>query len=774
MRVLVFSPDLLPLDGLPAVGSGLRAWGLGQGLRARGHDVVFSIPGFALDVMGARNQIPPEVESLAWRSFAMHEIVARLEPDLVLVSSWAIMDNLSQDPRRAVPVVLDQHGPHMFERHFQRVGNERSNRAQKLQAMAAADYFASAGERQHSYFQDWLREAGWTPQDRAERSFAIRFSVGPDLPKKTPSDELTFVYGGFWLPWQDPTNGLTALVEQLDRRGHGELHLFGGQHPWVKLRTGVFVQLVKRLERSRHVVHVGQLNHAELIRRYVCAHVAIDLMAHNSERELAFTSRTVEYLWCGLPVIYNHYSELSDLIRDYDAGWVVDPDNLGAIHLVLEEIFDHPDVVLQKGANAQRLVRDLLTWDTTIEPLDHVAESPSPRANARRIERVDPSLKGRVIWVYRHYGAREVVRRACGLGARALYVLLRQSFRPTRGRAQRLATVAEGQRCDRAATEARETRTVKLSIDVVIPTYGQYVLTERCLRSLECQTVAHSVIVFDNASSDDSVGRIRAAFPHVYVIASETNLGFAAACNRGVEAGTGDVVVLLNSDVDPRPAFLERIVTPFEDEAVGSVAALLLQVDESAIDTLGITADVTLAGFPRLQGRPLSEAGRPEPTLTGPSGGAAAYRRRAWEEVGGLDERIFMYSEDLDLALRLRAAGWQTRAAPDAVAVHLGSASIGGRRSRAKQQHLSFARGYLLRRYGVLRGRHALRTLASEAVVVGGYALLERDLSALRSRIAGWRAAARLPRHPAPPPEALDLRLGFAASLRLRRSIHRG
>jgi N-acetylglucosaminyl-diphospho-decaprenol L-rhamnosyltransferase len=312
------------------------------------------------------------------------------------------------------------------------------------------------------------------------------------------------------------------------------------------------------------------------------------------------------------------------------------------------------------------------------------------------------------------------------------------------------------------------------SIDVVIPTYGGWEFTERCLSRLREQTAAHVVIVSDNASPDDTVDRIRGSFSEVQIVVSERNVGFAAACNRGVKAGSGEVVVLLNSDVDCRPDFLERLIAPFSDERVGSAVPLLLQMDETTIDSVGVTADATLAGFPRLQGEAASAATSTRPVLTGPSGGAAAFRRTAWEQVDGLDERIFMYSEDLDLALRLRAAGWRTAAAPDAVAVHLGSGSIGGRRSRAKQQHLSFARGYLLRRYGVLRGRTALRALASEAIVVAGYALLEHDVTPLRRRVEGWRAAAGLPRNPAPPTDAVDRTIGFLESLRMRRRIHFG
>jgi N-acetylglucosaminyl-diphospho-decaprenol L-rhamnosyltransferase len=309
-----------------------------------------------------------------------------------------------------------------------------------------------------------------------------------------------------------------------------------------------------------------------------------------------------------------------------------------------------------------------------------------------------------------------------------------------------------------------------LSIDVVIPTYNRWELTKGCLKHLRTQTVPHTVIVSDNASRDGTVDRIRAGFPEVRIVETGGNLGFAVACNQGVAAGTSEIVVLLNNDVDCRPDFLERLVAPFEDSQVGSVAALLVEPNGERIDNVGLAADATLAGFARLAGRPASDAALPEPVLVGPSGGAGAYRRSAWVTAGGLDARIFSYMEDLDLALRLRIAGWKARAAPEAVGVHLGSATF-GRRSARQRFESGFARAYLLRRYGVLRTPVVLRAVLTEVIVVTADWVVSRDLDAVRGRVAGWRSADGLPRLPLPPPDAIDARITFLRSLRLRRRV---
>jgi len=346
---------------------------------------------------------------------------------------------------------------------------------------------------------------------------------------------------------------------------------------------------------------------------------------------------------------------------------------------------------------------------------------------------------------------------------------------------------------------------VAASIDVVIPAYNNYKLTDDCLEHLARQTIGHRTIVVDNGSNDGTGERLRTDWPGVTVVSLPENVGFTAAANRGVQSGEGEIVVLVNNDVQLRPDCLERLTAPLLSEpGLGSTAALMLAPGEQTIDSLGVTVDPTLAAFARLQGLPAATAhtdaaataqtsttttadtstaatgqtnaattGGGQPVLAGPEGTTAAYRRSAWEQVGGLDEAMRAYMEIVDLALRLRSAGWQTRAVPEAVGVHLGSRTY-GRRTAEQRRLAGFSRGYLLRRYGVLRGRAALRALATEAIVVAGDLALCHDAEALRGRLAGWRAARGLPRREWPPAEAIDSSIGLSRSLRLRRGAVAG
>jgi GT2 family glycosyltransferase len=287
-----------------------------------------------------------------------------------------------------------------------------------------------------------------------------------------------------------------------------------------------------------------------------------------------------------------------------------------------------------------------------------------------------------------------------------------------------------------------------------------------CLEHLGRQSRAHTVYLADNAQNATGTSdAVRERFPDVRLVETGGNVGFGRAMNRLAAAGVGELLVLVNDDVDVEPRFLAELVAPFEDVRVGMVAGLMLQpAATETVDGFGIEVDATLVAYNRLRHRsPLDGRGR----LLGPSGAAAAYRRSAWEAAGGFDERFFMYGEDVDLALRVRLAGWEAGEAQRARGVHVGGASA-EIDSPLQRWHSGFARGFLLRRYGLLRSRHAVRAVAVEALVVLWGLLRFRTLVPFRARIAGWRAA--VGQTLAVPEGSVEERIGFLETIRrLRR-----
>jgi GT2 family glycosyltransferase len=303
---------------------------------------------------------------------------------------------------------------------------------------------------------------------------------------------------------------------------------------------------------------------------------------------------------------------------------------------------------------------------------------------------------------------------------------------------------------------------------VYIPNFNGAAQLGRALRGLAAQTVPVEVVIADNGSSDDSLELARRELPGVRIVEIGRNIGFGPALNRAVAEHPAEALILLNNDAEPEPRFVEALLDGL-GTGVDSVAGVLLQERApELIDSAGVVADKTLMGFDYLHGEPAGAAATAGDPL-GPTGGAALYRRSAFEAVGGFDERIFLYYEDLDLALRLAAAGGRCRLAPEARALHAYSASLGAA-SAAKYGRTGWSRGYMLRRYGVMRQPGlALRALACEGAIGAGQLLRDRTAAGLWGRWRGWRGGGGLEPRDAGGAPLLDLSAREALALRRRR-----
>jgi len=299
---------------------------------------------------------------------------------------------------------------------------------------------------------------------------------------------------------------------------------------------------------------------------------------------------------------------------------------------------------------------------------------------------------------------------------------------------------------------------------VYIPTLSGGAKLERCLESLQTQTVVPHVVVADNGDGEGSAAMLSERFPQVTRVGFGRNLGFGNALNRAIrEVGEGPIV-LLNDDATAEPRMIEQLLVGAE-EAELVAAVLLSERDPTKIDSAGVVIDQTLMAFDYLCGEPVERLAGAGPPL-GPTGGAALYDREAFEAIGGFDERIFLYYEDVDLALRMRSEGARCALAPEARAVHGYSLTLGAGSAR-KHAMTGWSRGYLMRRYGITaRPLPAVQAVAREAAICAGQLLRSRTLAGARGRIEGWRAGKGLPPRALPPGAAERLSLGRALALR--------
>lgn len=212
-------------------------------------------------------------------------------------------------------------------------------------------------------------------------------------------------------------------------------------------------------------------------------------------------------------------------------------------------------------------------------------------------------------------------------------------------------------------------------LSIVIVSYNARADLERCLNSIVAAppAVDHEIIVVDNASSDDTVAALRARWIGVKLIDAGRNAGFAAANNIGIRQSFGELVLLLNPDTIVPPGAIDALVAVLDRRPDVAIAGPRL-VDGDARAELSFGVMISPLGEVRQKLRARGNVER----LTARtrevdwvSGACLLVRRADAEAVGLIDERYFMYAEDVDFCAAVRARGRTVLFTPEAQVVHL-------------------------------------------------------------------------------------------------------
>lgn len=251
----------------------------------------------------------------------------------------------------------------------------------------------------------------------------------------------------------------------------------------------------------------------------------------------------------------------------------------------------------------------------------------------------------------------------------------------------------------------REMTTAAPRVAIVIVTYNSARDIDRALRSLADPPPAtpHEILVVDNASADDTVTRVRASWPGVRLIASRSNLGFAAANNRGIRESSSELVLLLNPDTSVPRGAIDRLVAHLDarpDVAIvgprivdgegraelsfGSMIAPLTELRQKVLvvgNDRGVRPIVSMVDRMTRRTREVDWV----------SGACLLIRRADLEAAGLLDERFFLYTEDVDLCASVRRRGRTVLFAADVEIQHLRGRSAGATTAAAyRRSQLAF------------------------------------------------------------------------------------
>jgi GT2 family glycosyltransferase len=295
-------------------------------------------------------------------------------------------------------------------------------------------------------------------------------------------------------------------------------------------------------------------------------------------------------------------------------------------------------------------------------------------------------------------------------------------------------------------------------LTVAVLSYDGRHLLEGILPSLAAQEFRDfRVVVVDNGSSDGTAAWLAEHWPQVTVVALPENVGVTPALNVCVRAADTEFVGLFNNDLELDPAALGALVGALRDHpnAASAGGKLVDFHDRTVLDGAGDT--FAWAGTGHRRGHGERDRGQyDEPgEFFGACGGAAVYRRAAFDVVGPFDEQFFAFFEDVDWAFRAQLAGFGCRYVPGAVVYHMGSATLGKGMSDFTQYHLWRNAVWLVAKdyppAALLR--HFPRIVYVQAAQLAG-ALHER-------RLGLWARAMR------------DALVGLPRALRRRRAVQR-
>jgi len=275
-----------------------------------------------------------------------------------------------------------------------------------------------------------------------------------------------------------------------------------------------------------------------------------------------------------------------------------------------------------------------------------------------------------------------------------------------------------------------------------------------CLRSLQRQSVAHELVVVDNASDDGSVEMVEREFPHARVLKLGVNTGAARGRNLGVRAASGEFIAFIDSDAVAHPAWLEELLRAMRSEPEAAVCGSKVVWDSTVVHAGGRFTPVG-AGVDVALGERDSEAVSRRCYSAFACWAGAMVRRSAYESLGGLDEWFFVYHEEPDFCYRAWIAGWKVLYVPTSVVYHpLPAGSSPFRVYMCQRNRL----GMVLKNYqlpGVLTGmvlnlaysvlllsKYLLRSPGCAFAVLRGYASVVASLGELlsgRRRVQGMR-----------------------------------
>jgi glycosyltransferase involved in cell wall biosynthesis len=334
-----------------ATGNQVREAGIRKELLDAGHAVLTCAPSSA------------ETKKETGSYFASEQELARYidscQPDAILVGYWTLLAWL---PPVKAPVILDFIAPRLLETMFQEQGALLHESQQILSLLPRADHFLVGNQRQADLLLSLLLLGGIDCRDTIPISIVPISTSGTVAHYSPPQTEIRLVSAGVNWPWRQ-SGEYFAVLEAWCR-----------EHPTFNFRniTGTYP--------GAGTAQSTLLTYQEMRERICDSHIGLELGSRNTEREFSHSFRMIEYLQCGLPVIANAWLPVAGLLREYDAGWLVE--SPAELLPILQALADEPGLLAGKAEGARKLAEDCLNYRHSCQALLRYLQAPWQPAKA--------------------------------------------------------------------------------------------------------------------------------------------------------------------------------------------------------------------------------------------------------------------------------------------------------------------------------------------------------------------------------------------------------
>jgi GT2 family glycosyltransferase len=274
-------------------------------------------------------------------------------------------------------------------------------------------------------------------------------------------------------------------------------------------------------------------------------------------------------------------------------------------------------------------------------------------------------------------------------------------------------------------------------VSIILINWKNEKYTKPCVESLRKITYPnYEIIIVDN----ESKGKLRYRDKRIKVVKSKTNLGFSIANNVGVHYATGELVLILNNDTTVEPGFLEPLVAEL-GEGVGMTTPIIFYPDGTLAyaggalkkyGTYHIGHGQEKPHFMFLKNREVDYA----------TGCCFLMKRKFYQDLGGFDEYMFIYLEDVDLSLRVRHHGFTINCIPASKIVHHEGVSTKKRNSRFFRRLGEHHILYIAKKHGFLETEYLIRDAAHAAKIIGESVLgdnFKEALGVIEGKADFWR-----------------------------------